>query len=351
MIAFITVDNEEIVEQHHAYALRKSLISFYQQFTPYLEAYSPREFFLDLGKEEAAWPLAHRIWEALIPAYGQKATLALAPSKLLARALSLLGTRAALFPELVLEEKPQGTLLFLSSDRAGAVQRRLPLEVLWPLELKLREHLLKLGFQTWGEIAALSPAKLKTHLGQDAYFAWDLSHGKWVNSLNLPQESIRIPVYREDEDADLTAALETAAGKLAQVLAARWLGCRELILAGVSREGTLFMQKRLFTEPCSSGACLADETFRLWQKLGLTAPPKEMYLEAGGLEPMAAKQLNLFGNQAARAKEEQLNRLLARLRKDYPAGFLDRAGNRGKSRREQMLAFYDPWRFRREAYE
>lgn len=351
MIAFITVANDRIGEQYQAWALQKALVSFYQQFTPYLEAYRPTEFFLDLGREEEARSLARRLWEGLIPAYGQKAVLALAPSKLLARALSLLETRAVLFPELVIEEKPQGLLLFLPAGREEAVRRKLPLEVLWPLEEKFRERLLKMGFQTWGEIAALSPSQLKIHLGPEAYLAWDLAHGRWSNSLRLPPEGLRVPIYREEEEADLRAALEKGVERLAQALAARWLGCRELILAGKDREGRPFAQKRLFTEPCSSPASLTGETFRLWHKLGLTAPPQEMYLEAGGLEPMTVKQLNLFSRPAAKIREERLEKLLARLRKDYPAGFLDRASRWGQSRRERMLAFYDPWRFRREAHE
>lgn len=351
MIAFITV-NDDQTEEHHTHALKKSLILYYQQFTPYLESYSPREFFLDLGREEAAWPIVNEIWEGLIPAYGQKATVALAPSKLLSRAISLPETREAQLPELIIEEKTQGTLIFLPAHKEAAVRRRLPLEVLWPLELRLRQHLLKLGFQTWGEIAGLSPEKLKIHLGEDAYFAWDLANGRWTGSLTLPQEGIQIPVYREEESTDLIPALEKAAETLAQTLQTKWLGCRELTLAGTSREGTPFAQKRLFPEPCSSRTCIAGETFRLWQKLSLTAPPKQIHLRADGLEPMAAKQLSLFNNSLpSKAKEEQLTWLLARLRKDYPASFLDRASNWRKSRREQILAFYDPWRFRREANE
>lgn len=351
MIAFITVNDDQTGE-HHIHALKKSLTFYYQQFTPYLESYSPREFFLDLGREEAAWPIVHKLWKGLIPAYGQRATVALAPSKLLSRAVSLPETKKVPLPELIIEEKPQGALIYLPAHREAAVRCRLPLEVLWPLEPKLRQHLLKLGFKTWGEIAGLSPEKLKIHLGQEAYFAWDLANGRWVNSLTLPQEGLQLPVYLEGENIDLTSALEKTAETLAQTLQAKWLGCRELTLAGTGQEGTPFAQKRLFPEPCSSRTCLVGEAFRLWQKLGLTAPPKQIHLRADGLEPVAAKQLSLFNSRPpSKVKEEQLSRLLARLRKDYPASFLDRASNWGKSRREQVLAFYDPWRFRREANE
>lgn len=350
MIAFITVHHDQTGE-HHAHALKKSLILYYQHFTPYLESYSPQEFFLDLGREEAAWPIVHKLWKGLIPAYGQRATIALAPSKLLSRAISLPETREAPLPELVIEEEPQGILIVLPARQEEKIRRRLPLEVLWPLEPKLRQHLLKLGFKTWGEIAELAPEKLKIHLGQDAYFAWDLANGRWINSLTLPQEGIQLPVYEEGESVDLPSALEKAAETLAQALQTKWLGCRELVLAGTGREGIPFEQKRLFPEPCSSRSCLVGETFRLWQKLGLTALPRQVYLRADGLEPVAAKQSSLFNSSPAKIREEQLARLLARLRQDYPAGFLDRASNWRKSRREQILAFYDPWRFRREANE
>lgn len=345
MFAFILLDNDTILDHYQAHALEKNLGLFYNKFTPDFEAYGPGEFFLDLGKETTARQTVYQIWEELIPVYGRKAVIGLGPSKLLCRAITLLEPKSLQLPGLIVEEQPQGLLITLPAESEAKVRPRLPLESLWPLDLKIRRQLLKLGFKTWGEIEAISPEKLKVQLGNDAYLTWELAKGQFSGSLQRPEEGIRVNIVWEEGMSNLGLALERGAKQLAMALEAQWLGCRELTLEGTTRSGQLFWQKRLFMKPCSSVSVLQGETRRLWCKLGLKDEPGELRLKAEGLGTVAMRQLSLFNESDNQAKEEQLQSLLSRLRKDYPASVLDRAGRWARSRREQMLAYYDPWRF------
>ncbi|NLL17686.1 MAG: hypothetical protein GX262_01515 [Clostridia bacterium] len=345
MFAFIILDNDAILDHYQAHGLEKSLKLFYNRFTPDFEAYGPGEFFLDLGKETAARQIIYQIWEELVPVYGRKAVIGLGPSKLLCRAIALLDLKDLRFLNLIVEERPQGLLIILPVEWETKVRPRLPLEVLWPLDLKIRRQLLKLGFKTWGEIEAISPEQLKVQLGNDAYLTWELAKGQFSGSLQRPEEGIRVNIVWEEGMSNLGPALDQGAKQLAMTLEAQWLGCRELTLEGTTGAGRLFWRKRLFLKPCSSAGVLQGETRRLWHKLKLKDDPGELLLKAEGLEPMSMRQLSLFNESDIPAKEEQLQRLLNRLRKDYPASVLDRAVRWNRSRREQMLAFYDPWRF------
>lgn len=346
MFAYISLTGDEVLDHYQAYALEKNLQLFYQKFTPEWETYSPWAFFLALGREKQAREMVFAIWEELIPAYGREAVIGLGPSKLLCRAVALLGHEGSRLTGLILEEGPRGLLLTLPVEHEREVRRQLPLEVLWPLNPKLRQQLLKLGFKTWGEVEELSPEQLQVHLGEEAYFTWTLAGGQLPGKLKRPKEGLQVAIAWEEGMRDAGPSLDRGAKKLALALEEQWLGCRELSLEGITQAGQSFWQKRLFLKPRSGIACLQGEARRLWQKLNLKVEPRELWLKAEGLEPVVMEQLNLFaGKPAAKIREEQLEGLLNRLRKDYPTRVLERAGRWYKSRREQMLSFYDPWRF------
>lgn len=346
MFAFILLDTGIILDSYQAHALEKNLKLFYNKFTPYFEAYGPGEFFLDLGKEAVARQIVYEIWEELIPLYGRKAVIGLGPSKLLCRAIVLLHRKSLQLSGLVVEEQPQGLLITLSKKYEAKVRPQLPVEVLWPLDARIRRQLLKLGFKTWGEIETMPPEQLKVQLEDEAYLVWELAKGQFSGSLKRPREGVQVTIAWEEGMSNLGPSLEQGAKQLAMALEAEWLGCRELTLEAITKTGDLFWQKRLFMKPCSSVSGLQEATRRLWYKLKLKGEPRELRLKAQGLEPVPMRQLALFDRPDTITKEEQLQRLLNRLRKDYPASVLDRAGRWGRSRREQMLAFYDPWRFR-----
>lgn len=327
-------------------ALQGRLQEFYSHFTPFLEPYSSREFFLDLGGGSGTMDVAARILKKLVPFFGYRAVLGLASSKLLARAIVLAAGDPRVIKCLKTISLPQGFIFHLETGREEECRQWLPLETLWTMEAGLLEHLTKLGLKTWGEAARVPPERLKSQMGQEAYLFREFCLGRQSPGLVIPPQEIwELALSLEEGIISIAPYLDRLAEELDSFLEKRHLGCLELSLWAVRGKGVEICQKRFFPEPRQGIKLIRTQLELLWEKMPEGLLPQEIKVRAVGLRPLRVEQLRLFNfSLEDRVRKKKLEELLFRLQKDYPARVLGLAKNLGISRREAMLAFYDPWR-------
>ena len=265
------------LEAYQAGALQERLQEFFSRFTPFLEAYRPEEFFLDLGGGSGAVDLAAGILRKLVPSFGYRAVIGLASSKLLARALVLAAGDPQVRKHLRIISLPQGVIFHLEAEEEGECRQWLPLETLWTVEAGVREYLQTLGLKTWGEGARIPPERLRAHIGQDAYLFREYCLGRQSPGLVLPpREHWERSLPLEEGTASIAPYLDRLAEELASFLEKRSLGCLELSLRAVKGEGREIRQKRLFSEPRRGVKLIRSQLELLWQKMPKGFLPQEI---------------------------------------------------------------------------
>lgn len=141
---------------------------------------------------------------------------------------------------------------------------------------------------------------------------------------------------------DLEAASRQLAAGLAGRLARDGLAYLGVSLEARTEAGAARATAR-FARP-QPPASLGTHLCMLLPRLGLSAPVERLTAAVADPVPAPAQQLTLFaGRDSLRAS--RLRQLLAEVNRKYP---LVTAASLEVDRREKVLAFYDPWRQRRE---
>lgn len=249
-----------------------------------------------------------------------------------------------------------------NSDKAWLQQ--LPVANLWPLPASVRDRLERLGLRTIGDVSRAGRDVLAAELGADGIRAYELAQGidRTPVLAGYPPreitESLRLPTGA----GACALALERMAGKAAAVLAHRLLctgeGTQQLWLTLEDEDGRLFTVWRAFSIATARRPALV-ETARvlvreaLQQAAGETAVVQgqlvieKLHLYARGLTSLPTTQQALW--QASAERQKQVQELVARLRRRFP----DEAARLGRqlpwSRREQLLSYWDPFRFGRHS--
>lgn len=328
------------------------------RFSPYVEPVGPGRVFLDLGGG-AAPPvgIAEGLASRLVPACGQRITLALANSKLTARAMAAAFNARRLpgdLPGLQIHRGSCGDILAVSLGQEPDCLAPLPVEYLWPLGPQVHERLRLLGLTTIGLLAGVPERDLCRQFPAEgsriSLYSRGLDHDP-VRPLYPPgRVSYAVPVDEITCKMILRSFLGMAAASLCRELRASNCACRRVVLWLFTGGCSPARQARNFPQAQYEERVLVDALSYLLDKFRITTPVTRLVAVATGLTPLSARQLSLFNSFNSRGEypagsgnTSSFRRLAAELQQRYP-----RVLGWGKgllnSRREQMLALVDPYR-------
>jgi hypothetical protein len=298
------------------------------------------EFFLDLTRLPEPEGAVKKLGKLLVPGLGENFLASLAGNKLVARAATL-----AQMAGLV---RGESGVVVVPPGKEADFLAPLPLAYLWPVAPRLRERLRLLGLKTIGQVAELSAEELYRFFGPEGFRVAQLSRGRDGSRVEG-----RAPLYLEYRsswagEADrerLRAWCAAAAGYLAREEERRRVWGRRLELILFPENGPPFIYKREFNRPHLTAANLCTALERLLPAfsgcLGAVAA------RLGPLEPLLCAQLSLPVVRPKRERE-RLEKVLARLEERYP-GRISWGSRWPASRRERVLAFFDPLRWRKKS--
>jgi len=226
---------------------------------------------------------------------------------------------------------------------ASNIWQALPLSGLWPLEAKIIEKLTRLGFRNLGQLALLEDDFLIRET-KNPFLPLFLKGREGLPGLevNYPSKflelfcDLRDPETKSEGDRlQLNKALLELAFQLAEQLTLRNEGCLRLRLV-VSHDGEIFDLQRCFSAPQQDRLSLAETVLLLAEQLEFESF-EEVRLEAQELRPAVHKQYSLFAQIGKEMRDPHLAALALRFPGRLRKGV-------SLSRREKMLAYWDPWR-------
>lgn len=337
---FVPYDPERYREV--AYAFYDHCLSF----TPGIEPLSESQVYLELAGDGEQRAVARRLAESLVPRFGQRVRLGLAVNKLVAR------IAAVWEPQPGTGEMPINCRAVLPGEEASFM-RPVPVELLWPAEARIRERLSRLGLRTCGDLARIPERDLLRQFGGGG---GDLS--QWAIGRYAPAVRRLYPPPAEEYRrafagglADLTqldTALTDAARELQRRIEARGYGAQRLTLALKSESGAELRGERALPRPESTASLFATALIRIAREMTISEPVSEMVVTAGDLRLLIGRQLSLAGLAAGNERSlarASLDRTLLALANRYSEETVRLGETFAPSRRERLLALFDPYRF------
>lgn len=240
----------------------------------------------------------------------------------------------------------------------------LPVEALWPLSSAVQRRLAGLGLRTLGDVARANPRALAAELGAEGVRAGELARGIDRSGVTpgYPPREVEA-VFRPEGGLDGAGQIERAAVEAACRLAGRLVlraeGTRRLWLL---LDGEIPVSAvREFSAPAArldtlreAARALAREAAALASRdgRGQAAAFAGLRLVARDLAALPVRQEALWPEApAAEERRGQVARLLADLRRRFPAHVVRSGQQVAVPRRERMLALWDPYRFARGLWE
>jgi len=198
----------------------RQVFQIFSTYTPAIEPLSIDEAFLDLtgctGIFGSMETIARQIKSRVKSEVGLNISVGISYNKYLAKLATELG-------------KPDGLKIITHADTL-AILAPLPVSYLWGVGEKSQQQLKKLGINTIGELAGMSPEALERIMGPHARVYWELAHG--IDERVVELERKRKSVGREitfPNDIDNSEELETVLLDLAGQVSRRLR--RQLIVA------------------------------------------------------------------------------------------------------------------------
>ncbi len=321
------------------------------RYTPLVEPQEDGSVFCDLS---GCGPAGRIIKAAVHTAYrntGQPVKAAAASSRLLAETALKSGTlppagkKSAVYRFLTMTE---GTVIEVLPGQEQAFLSSLPLKEfpgLTPSEIK---KLTRTGFSKVGELADLSRGQLLSLLGDRAYVLYERCRGidkRPVLGL-YPPSVIIYPLIFESEEFNLCSALGqmNEAGQVLQDhLQKRYSGCTYIALELKTGSMTL-RQERRFQDQIYRAERISSALAELAARFEFNEAPEEGRILLSEITPLIWKEQDLFSLLPCERQgtESIAERVLEGLEKRFPGRI-----HRGieLDRREQILAYFDPWRF------
>ncbi|HKM39700.1 MAG TPA: hypothetical protein VJ036_05465 [bacterium] len=292
--------------------------------------------FLDFSRLARPETALLQLESQLVPRLGSRFLSALAENKLTAKAATM-AQSAGLSPK-------RCSPLVVSAGTAAKFLAPLPLNYLWPADPALLRRLHLLGLANIGQVAAIEKEELYRTFG-----AAGLNLAAWSRGYDQSRVKRLLPsyvTYQFSWDSEqllpvLEQQLQTAANYFAaeQRRQQQWGQRLELILMSAAKPE--LKAKRLFQTPCLAGAdlLLALKSILPSSKL----PSGTFRFRLGPLVNFATRQLSLFDNKRPAGDKGQVLLAIRRLQERYP-GCIQLGACGQISRREQILAFFDPLR-------
>jgi len=222
--------------------------------------------------------------------------------------------------------------------------KTVPLTMDWLLPSKVVDTLSQLGFKDYGELQELRLDELVKMLGKYGYTVYRHSRGlddtPLVNLYPPGKLALAFSLEGGTESREAIAGvLRESARVLASLLHTRRKGCRFVKLALVSEEDTCQVG-RLVPWGYREERRLYEVLALMLDKLTLTGPVAGVRVEASSLYDWELTEQDIF---ALKPKpRHDLTAITMALNEKYP-GMISRGVKVG--RREEVLSFWDPWRF------
>lgn len=372
---------------------RERLFDLYARHVPAVEPLDATDAFLDVAGLPALESVLWRIAREVRAELGVTVGFGLGPTKLAARAAGLELVRKGLSRpgeiRAVPPEPPAGKGLQSFLDP-------LPVAYLYPLPPDVLAWLARLGFGNVGEVRSLPERELARQFG------WPVARriaaavaGGETDPVRpaWPPPSVKVSLPFEGGLTDretLARALAGAAGRFARELGGQGLACGEVGLAFLGETGRREQLCRRLARPVRSAVALrqaleglGDKLLETWRAGGAggaggtgdaggaggaaAEAPAGMEAWAGGVAPRAAEQLgfdHLRGFERAAPRPggvgapppggsgpsrlggggDEVREVAEELARRFAGRVAQGPGYGQKSRRESLLAFYDPLR-------
>jgi hypothetical protein len=224
----------------------------------------------------------------------------------------------------------------------------LPLEEFTPLLAKDRLKLMRLGYSRVGDIAGLSPQRIGQLLRCNAMPLWQNCQGidyTPVRGTYPPDRltcSILLPSCKDR--TGLKLALEQISIELEEKMERQHKACRKLRLEVLGARESI-SRERVLGYACYKASNLARVLLELLPETGLPLPVEELRVYLDKLEQLEMEMPDLFtwrGRYQEEQRRCQLQEVIHNLLQRFPRSI--QLGSKIE-RREQVLAFWDPWRF------
>lgn len=313
-------------------------------FTPGIEPVHENQVFLELVGGEEQRALARALADSLVPHFGHAVRLGMAANKLLARIAAIWDGASAAAGAV--------TCRTVAPGREAAFLSAVPVELLWPASPKVRERLARLGLRTCGDLARVPERDLLRQFGGSGrdLLAW--AHGHYSQAVRR-----RYPPSAEEcrrafagglvDRAQLDSALAAVAAELQQRVAAKGCGAQRLTLTLTLIDGSELKSVRALPRPESTADVFATVLIGSAREFPIAAPVSELVVTASDLRPLIGRQLSLpdLCDVRRRLADEALDRTLTALAHRYRRAVVRPGSAFAPSRRERLLALFDPYRF------
>lgn len=319
------------------------------QHSSLLEPLTSQELLLDLSSFKRIGDLLDRLAATLSDLVPGRASIGLATSPLLARLVVRCGTcpgpgrsscRSFRRADIdIIQLIPGQEALFVSS---------LPLPEFTPLSARECRMLNRLGYSYVGDLAGLGPYRLKQLLKRDASQLWQNIQGRDYTPVRglYPPERLGYALSWEEAGSGQEQVLEVirdGARELSDRLDKRQVGCHRVEMQLDLSGGTTIIKERRVSPACHDRERLVMILAGLLTDID--RPVEGMRIFLSELKPLEMRAQDLFTLRCTyqqEARERKRSAILEQLLQRFP----DRLGlGMDIDRREQVLLFWDPWRF------
>ncbi len=325
--------------------------AFCYSLTPVIQPLTETEFFLDLGRREP-----FKLIKTVYSRYPQHIQhLGISQSKFLAKAVCPIPAPRNLLLAQGLKIVAPGTAV-IPRGKEKDVAACLPVSSLWPFSRAVISKLHALGINTLGEAARLSLDTLTARFGSDGYLLYHYSRGQdreKIQALYPPPQLIWEQEVTDLPPEKLFSLVSRGAKILADLLEKHDFSCRRIALT-VTAEGKQLTTAHHFSRPKHSKDSLSAAATALLRELQPAGELQKLGLAVSQLLPPHREQLDLFALTTITQQEKKQDRLLQvceTLSLKYHPGAVNWGKHLLPSRREQLLAFWDPLRAREKGID
>ncbi|MGE5397164.1 MAG: DNA polymerase Y family protein [Chitinophagales bacterium] len=310
-------------------------------FSPLIEPLNEQECFFDLTGSDISQEMARlktsleeRSWGPCIIGSGKNRLLAR-----LAVRWGLSGENIKLKSFNQVNVLPGQEITFLS---------HIPLVWDWTLSNRVVARMQSLGFVYLGELQKLSQDNIVRLLGKESTLAFWHSRGIDYTPMTglYPPEKISWQQYFEGEVSDreiLRKTLKMGASFLDGVLKERRKGCR-LVRLRLSSDDDSWEAERLFSHGCYEKERLMRVLNTMLNGMEVSERVSGLVIEASALYNHNLSQPDIFTlDRKSTNPGRDLEIITESLKEKFSQGI--RIGTEEINRREQVLSFWDPWRF------
>lgn len=328
-----------------------SLLDLCSEFTPLVENLSNNEIFLDLTGCGATGRILKSIALQVYQEIATRSEIGLAASKLAARTAvmrSRMHDSEQTFFRII--DNRQAYIAEVLPGREKEFISSLPLTEFYPLNTKEVKLFTRMGYSRVGELAGFSPYRLTKIVKRDAWMLVQNIRGMDSSPVVglYPPFRIVYPVDLESEVTDgniIKNHLGRTVKVLLKVLEKRHSGCKDVSLE-LWGEDFKIKQDRSLGALCNEEKYLGHVIEGLWEKAGTQKPILGFTITLSEIKPVQMEEQDLFTNRMVvgiNRRETSIGDTIDDLLYRFP-GLISRGVE--IDRREQLLAFWDPWRCR-----